>query len=61
MLIIFYYSVFDFVFEFVRFVNKNKLFEIYLKYVMFLEDEGRFYEVEVEFIKVVKLKEVVFM
>lgn len=52
---------FEFVFEFFWLVFKYKIFEVYFKYVMFLEDEGKFEEVEVEFIRVGKFKEVVFM
>lgn len=61
MLIIFYYSAFDFAFELARLANKNKLPEIHLKHAMFLEDEGRFHEAEAEFIKAAKPKEAVLM
>ena len=40
---------------------KNKMPDIHLKYAMFLEDEGKFKEAEVEFIKASKAKEAVLM
>ena len=40
---------------------KDKLPEIHTKYAMYLEDEGRFREAEVEFIRAQKPKEAVLM
>jgi intraflagellar transport protein 172 len=40
---------------------KNKIPEIHLKHAMFLEDEGKFKEAEVEFIGACRPKEAVLM
>ncbi|XP_024146740.1 intraflagellar transport protein 172 homolog [Oryzias melastigma] len=52
---------FDFAFELVRLSNKERLPEIHLKYALYLEDEGKFPEAEVEFIRAGKPKEAVLM
>uniref|UniRef100_A0AAY4EJK5 Intraflagellar transport 172 n=1 Tax=Denticeps clupeoides TaxID=299321 RepID=A0AAY4EJK5_9TELE len=48
---------FDFAFELARASMKHKVPEIHLKHAMFLEDEGKFPEAEIEFIKAGKPKE----
>ncbi|XP_054618204.1 intraflagellar transport protein 172 homolog [Dunckerocampus dactyliophorus] len=53
--------LFDFAFELARLSNKEKIPEIHLKYAMYLEDEGKFAEAELEFIKAGKPKEAVHM
>uniref|UniRef100_A0A3P9PZB4 Intraflagellar transport 172 n=1 Tax=Poecilia reticulata TaxID=8081 RepID=A0A3P9PZB4_POERE len=52
---------FDFAFDLARLSYKEKIPEIHLKHAIYLEDEGRFPEAEVEFIKAGKPKEAVFM
>ncbi|KAL6096181.1 ift172 [Pungitius sinensis] len=52
---------FDFAFDLARLSNKEKIPEIHLKHAIFLEDEGKFPEAEVEFIKAGKPKEAVLM
>ncbi|XP_037837544.1 intraflagellar transport protein 172 homolog [Kryptolebias marmoratus] len=52
---------FDFAFDLARLSSKEKIPEIHLKYAIYLEDEGRFPEAEVEFIKAGKPKEAVSM
>ncbi|KAL7872215.1 hypothetical protein SRHO_G00071980 [Serrasalmus rhombeus] len=52
---------FDFAFELARLSMKEKIPQIHLKNAMFLEDEGKFNEAEVEFIKAGKPKEAVMM
>ncbi|XP_076872854.1 intraflagellar transport protein 172 homolog [Brachyhypopomus gauderio] len=52
---------FDFAFELARLSMKQKLPQIHLKNAMFLEDEGKFNEAEIEFIKAGKPKEAVLM
>ncbi|KAJ8009128.1 hypothetical protein DPEC_G00085660 [Dallia pectoralis] len=52
---------FDFAFELARLSTKKKIPEIHLKNAMFLEDEGKFAEAEMEFIKAQKPKEAVLM
>ena len=52
---------FDFAFDLARSANKEKIPEIHAKYAMYLEDEGRFPEAEMEFIKAGKPKEAVLM
>ncbi|KAM4521459.1 intraflagellar transport protein 172 homolog isoform 2-T2 [Odontesthes bonariensis] len=52
---------FDFAFDLTRLSCKEKIPQIHLKYAMYLEDEGKFPEAEVEFIKAGKPKEAVFM
>ncbi|XP_027896583.1 intraflagellar transport protein 172 homolog [Xiphophorus couchianus] len=52
---------FDFAFDLARLSCKEKIPEIHLKHAIYLEDEGRFPEAEVEFIKAGKPKEAVFM
>uniref|UniRef100_A0A8D3EAU2 Intraflagellar transport protein 172 homolog n=1 Tax=Scophthalmus maximus TaxID=52904 RepID=A0A8D3EAU2_SCOMX len=52
---------FDFAFDLARLSCKEKIPEIHLKHAMYLEDEGKFPEAEVEFIKAGKPKEAVFM
>ncbi|XP_061785815.1 intraflagellar transport protein 172 homolog [Nerophis lumbriciformis] len=53
--------LFDFAFELARLSNKEKIPEIHLKHAMYLEDEGKFAEAELEFIKAGKPKEAVHM
>uniref|UniRef100_UPI003AACFFE7 intraflagellar transport protein 172 homolog isoform X1 n=1 Tax=Centroberyx gerrardi TaxID=166262 RepID=UPI003AACFFE7 len=53
--------VFDFAFELARLSSKQKIPEIHLKHAMYMEDEGKFAEAEVEFIKAGKPKEAVLM
>ncbi|KAM4693761.1 LOW QUALITY PROTEIN: intraflagellar transport protein 172 homolog [Discoglossus pictus] len=52
---------FDFAFELARMSMKPKIPEIHLKYAMYLEDEGKFAEAEMEFVKAEKPKEAVLM
>ncbi|XP_071324251.1 intraflagellar transport protein 172 homolog [Trachinotus anak] len=52
---------FDFAFDLARLSCKEKIPEIHLKQAIYLEDEGKFPEAEVEFIKAGKPKEAVFM
>ncbi|XP_061559670.1 LOW QUALITY PROTEIN: intraflagellar transport protein 172 homolog [Phycodurus eques] len=54
-------SLFDFAFELARLSSKDKIPEIHLKHAMYLEDEGKFAEAELEFIKAGKPKEAVHM
>ncbi|KAM3856962.1 intraflagellar transport protein 172 homolog [Vipera latastei] len=54
-------NIFDFAFELARLSLKQKLPEIHFKYGSFLEDEGKFEEAEVEFVKAGKPKEAVLM
>jgi len=53
--------VFDFAFDLAKIAMKEKLSEISNKYALYLEDEGKFLEAEVEFIKANKPKEAVLM
>ncbi|XP_053736543.1 intraflagellar transport protein 172 homolog [Synchiropus splendidus] len=52
---------FDFAFELARLSNKEKIPEIHLKHAIYLEEEGKFAEAEVEFVKAGKPKEAVLM
>nr|XP_046228660.1 intraflagellar transport protein 172 homolog isoform X2 [Scatophagus argus] len=52
---------FDFAFDLARIALKEKIPDIHLKHAMYLEDEGKFPEAELEFIKAGKPKEAVFM
>ncbi|XP_028253563.1 intraflagellar transport protein 172 homolog [Parambassis ranga] len=52
---------FDFAFDLARLSCKEKIPEIHLKHAIYLEDEGKFSEAEVEFVKAGKPKEAVFM
>lgn len=52
---------FDFAFELARTAMKHKMPDIHLKYAMFLEDEGKFKEAELEFIQAHRPKEAVLM
>ncbi|KAA8582872.1 hypothetical protein FQN60_015418, partial [Etheostoma spectabile] len=52
---------FDFAFDLARLSCKEKIPEIHLKHAIYLEDEGKFPEAEIEFIKAGKPKEAVFM
>jgi hypothetical protein len=54
-------SAFDFAFELAKTSMKDKIPEITLKYAMYLEDEGRFQEAELEFLKAKKPREAVLM
>ena len=54
-------SAFDFAFTIAKAAVKSKLPEIHVKYALFLEDEGKFAEAEVEFVKGNKAKEAVLM
>ncbi|KAF7235879.1 hypothetical protein EYD10_17309 [Varanus komodoensis] len=54
-------NMFDFAFELARLSLKQKLPAIHFKYGSFLEDEGKFEEAEVEFVKAGKPKEAVLM
>ncbi|XP_042302841.1 LOW QUALITY PROTEIN: intraflagellar transport protein 172 homolog [Sceloporus undulatus] len=54
-------SIFDFAFELARLSLKQKLPEIHYKYASCLEEEGKFEEAEVEFVKAGKPKEAVLM
>jgi len=55
------FRAFEFAFELARTAMKSKEPEIREKYAAFLEDEGKFEEAEVEFIKAGKAKEAVLM
>ena len=55
------YSAFEFAFELCKASMHHKQPELYLKYAMFLEDEGKFNEAEEQFIKANKPKEAVLM
>ena len=55
------YSAFDFAFELGKIAMKNKLPDIHLKHAMYLEDEGRFQDAEMEFVRASKPKEAVLM
>ncbi|CAG5928433.1 unnamed protein product [Menidia menidia] len=50
---------FDFAFDLARLSSKEKIPQIHFKHAMYLEDEGKFPEAEVEFIKAGKPKEAV--
>ncbi|XP_068564624.1 intraflagellar transport protein 172 homolog [Cebidichthys violaceus] len=52
---------FDFAFDLARLSSKEKIPEIHFKHAIYLEDEGKFPEAEVEFIKAGKPKEAVLM
>ncbi|KAK9531238.1 hypothetical protein VZT92_010676 [Zoarces viviparus] len=52
---------FDFAYDLARLSNKEKIPEIHLKHALYLEDEGKFPEAEVEFIKAGKPKEAMLM
>lgn len=52
---------FDFAFELARTAMKHKMPDIHLKHAMFLEDEGKFREAELEFIQAHRPKEAVLM
>ncbi|KAM9703852.1 intraflagellar transport protein 172 homolog [Menidia menidia] len=52
---------FDFAFDLARLSSKEKIPQIHFKHAMYLEDEGKFPEAEVEFIKAGKPKEAVSM
>ncbi|XP_034555797.1 intraflagellar transport protein 172 homolog [Notolabrus celidotus] len=52
---------FDFAFDLARLSSKEKIPEIHLKQAIYLEDEGKFPEAEVEFVKAGKPKEAVLM
>ncbi|XP_054716571.1 intraflagellar transport protein 172 homolog [Uloborus diversus] len=52
---------FDFAFELARTAMKHKMPDIHLKYAMFLEDNGKLREAEVEFIQAHRPKEAVLM
>ncbi|BFY99323.1 hypothetical protein BsWGS_02362 [Bradybaena similaris] len=52
---------FDFAFELCTIAMKEKLPDVHLKHAMFLEDEGKFQEAELEFIKAQRPKEAVLM
>ncbi|XP_074541957.1 intraflagellar transport protein 172 homolog [Halichoeres trimaculatus] len=52
---------FDFAFDLARLSCKDKIPEIHLKHAIYLEDEGKFPEAEVEFVKAGKPKEAVLM
>ncbi|XP_059212612.1 intraflagellar transport protein 172 homolog [Centropristis striata] len=52
---------FDFAFDLARLSCKEKIPEIHLKHALYLEDEGKYPEAEVEFIKAGKPKEAVCM
>ena len=52
---------FEFAFELARLAADDKTEDIHLKYAMALEDEGKFREAEVQFIKAKKPKEAVLM
>ncbi|XP_077366599.1 intraflagellar transport protein 172 homolog [Festucalex cinctus] len=53
--------LFDFAFELAHLSSKEKIPEIHLKHAMYLEDEHKFAEAELEFIKAGKPKEAVHM
>ncbi len=52
---------FEFAFELARLAAKDKMEDIHCKYAMALEDEGKFKEAEIQFIKAKKPKEAVLM
>ncbi|XP_064625451.1 intraflagellar transport protein 172 homolog [Lineus longissimus] len=52
---------FEFAFDLAKTAMKNKIPEIHLKHAMFLEDEGKFKEAEMEFIGASRPKEAVLM
>ena len=52
---------FDFAFELANLAKKEKLEDIHYKFAMALEDEGKFREAEIQFIKAKKPKEAVLM
>ena len=52
---------FEFAFELAKLAAKEKMVDIHCKYAMALEDEGKFKEAEVQFIKAKKPKEAVLM
>ena len=52
---------FEFAFELAKLAAKDKMDDIHCKYAMALEDEGKFKEAEVQFIKAKKPKEAVLM
>ncbi|KAM3602576.1 uncharacterized protein V6R79_006682 [Siganus canaliculatus] len=52
---------FDFAFDLARLASKDKIPEIHLNHALYLEDEGKFPEAEVEFIRAGKPKEAVSM
>ena len=58
---IFLCSAFEFAFDLARTAMKNKMPDIHIKYAMYLEDEGKYKEAEVQFIKAQKPKEAVLM
>ena len=52
---------FEFAFELAKLAAKDKMNDIHCKYAMALEDEGKFQEAEIQFIKAKKPKEAVLM
>lgn len=52
---------FEFAFELAKLAAKDKMEDIHCKYAMALEDEGKFKEAEIQFIKAKKPKEAVLM
>ncbi|KAG1667872.1 Intraflagellar transport protein 172 [Nymphon striatum] len=54
-------GAFEFAFDIAKTAMKNKMPDIHLKYAMHLEDEGKFKEAEVEFVKAGKPKEAILM
>nr|XP_032825685.1 intraflagellar transport protein 172 homolog [Petromyzon marinus] len=52
---------FEFAFDLARGAMKSKMADIHLKHAIFLEDEGKYKEAEVEFIKAGKPKEAILM
>ena len=54
-------SAFDFAFEIARSGMKEKLPDVHTRYAMYLEDEGKFADAELEFIKANRSKEAVLM
>ena len=55
------FSAFDFAFELGKIAMKEKLPDIHLKHAMYLEDEGRFQDAEMEFVRADRPKEAVLM
>ncbi|CAG0880914.1 unnamed protein product [Cyprideis torosa] len=53
--------IFDFAFDLAKAASKEKVLDVHYKYAMALEDEGKFKEAEIEFIKADKPKEAVLM
>ncbi|CAF93921.1 unnamed protein product, partial [Tetraodon nigroviridis] len=53
--------LFSFAFDLARLACKDKIPEVHLKHAMYLEDQGKFPEAELEFIKAGKPKEAVLM